>query len=377
MKKIMLIIITAMFLIPFDVKAASITGTQISGKNSVNIGESFSLSFHINYSGIQKTASDSPGIAGVIFELEFDDNIFSVTGVSNGDEWDTIVGKSDGKYYVFSTIRENSSSKDKCADDVLYCGNYVTTLTFYVKDTNVQNADIKMTTAETVLFKVNSDYSENDAILLSSTNGKSHNISINKTNNNIQEEPPSIASNSKPNNIIPQIEPKEVDTNKQPNSNNTQNNNPDQENKNQETSKNNNTNLSSLKIKNYDINFEKGKTKYVIYINKNINKLKIEATPEEKTSTIKIKGADNLKKNNYEVEIEVTAENNSKKTYTVVAKTIKQTNIAPFKIKLSKKNMQAIIKVAIIASLLLIPFFIIIYLKNRKLNKLFDDLDNI
>ena len=101
MKKIMLIIITAMFLIPFDVKAASITGTQISGKNSVNIGESFSLSFHINYSGIQKTASDSPGIAGVIFELEFDDNIFSVTGVSNGDEWDTIVGKSDGKYYVF------------------------------------------------------------------------------------------------------------------------------------------------------------------------------------------------------------------------------------------------------------------------------------
>lgn len=377
MKKIMLIILAVMLLIPLNVKAASITNTQISGKNSVNIGESFSLSFHINYSGIQKTTSDTPGIAGVIFELEFDENIFSVTGVSSGDEWDTIVGKSDGKYYVFSTIRENSSSKDKCADDILYCGNYVTTLTFYAKDTNIQNTDIKMNSIETVLFKVNSNYSENDAILLSSTNSKSHNISINKINNNIQEEPPSIASDSKPNNIIPQIEAKEVDTNKQPNSNNTQSNNTDQENESQENSKNNNTNLSSLKIKNYDINFEKRKTKYVIYINKNINKLKITATPEEKKSSIKIKGADNLKKNNYKVEIEVTAENNSKKTYIIVAKTIKQTNIAPLKIKLSKKNIQTIITVTIIASLILIPVLIIIYLKNRKLNKLFDDLDNI
>ena len=67
-------------LIPLNVKAASITGLNVSGTSSVTVGEEFTLTFKISYSEVQKGTTDTMGVLGVVFQLDFDDDVFIVTG---------------------------------------------------------------------------------------------------------------------------------------------------------------------------------------------------------------------------------------------------------------------------------------------------------
>lgn len=80
-----------------------------------------------------------------------------------------------------------------------------------------------------------------------------------------------------------------------------------------------NTYLSNLTINQEGLtpNFDKNNLNYYIFLKTSINKLEVNATPEDNTSNVEIKGNNNLVVGDNKIEIIVTSKNNEKKTYTI------------------------------------------------------------
>ena len=376
MKKYVLsIIIYFMFIIPINVSAASISKLHVSGFDSVKVGDTFTQSFYVGVSGIQKGQSGL-GIGGVVFEVDFDDSILSLTNISKIDSFESQLYKEDGKYYIISTIDETNSFKNKCVDEVLYCADYLITLSFYVKDTYKESTKISIPEAEVVLFETDSEYEEDEAITISSTIPNGNTITIKKAEGEINSAPSSVVASSESKNIISKTESNASNL-KEKNNNNNSSKSYDKP-----TTKTKNTNnyLNKLEIKNYDIKFNKEKTSYKVYIQKNINKVEIIAEPESDLSKIEIKGADNLKENDYKVNVIVTSESETKNTYTInfildeeeTTNTKKEFNYKNF----FKKHKTIIIIVSSIIGLLILIIMIMFGIRNRKENKKFKNFDN-
>lgn len=372
MKKRLLFILMVLFLIPFiNVKAASINRVDVSGTNSAKVGDKFSLTFHIGYSGIQKGSNNTMGVVGVLYNISFDDSVFLITNISSNG-FDTQIGSSNGEYYVVSTINE-SNSNNKCTDEVLYCSDYEATITFYVKDTDKKSSGIKISNGSAVLFQVGSDYDEEDAVVITSSSESTQLINITKSESVVVEEPKSIVSDSVSKNIVSNSENK-ISKVKQ---NTTI--------KNVTTTKKNNSNpsnnyLASLRIKEHKINFDKEVLEYKIYIDDKVNTIDVEATSESETSTINIIGADDLKNNDYKVLVEVTAKDGSQKTYTInverdKVKKVNKNEEDNDKFKIDKKIVRIIVILAIGVLIIGIIYFVITHRQNKKLNKMLDDFD--
>ncbi|MDD3303598.1 MAG: cadherin-like beta sandwich domain-containing protein [Clostridia bacterium] len=100
--------------------------------------------------------------------------------------------------------------------------------------------------------------------------------------------------------------------------NNNSNNN--QGNNNNTATKSNNNYLKVLQV-NYEgltPNFNKSKTTYSLNVGKDVGSIKVTATPEHGKATAYVSGNTNLKNGDNNVYITVTAENGSKRTYTIV-----------------------------------------------------------
>lgn len=372
MKKRLLFILMVLFLIPFiNINAASINRVDVSGTNSAKVGDKFSLTFHIGYSGIQKGSNNTMGVGGVLYNISFDDSVFLITNISSND-FDTQIGSSNGEYYIVSTINE-SNSNNKCTDEVLYCSDYEATITFYVKDTDKKSSGIKISNGSAVLFQVGSDYDEEDAVVITSSSESTQLINITKSESVVVEEPKSIVSDSVSKNIVSNSENK-ISKVKQ---NTTI--------KNVTTTKKNNSNpsnnyLASLRIKEHKINFDKAVLEYKIYVDDKVNTIDVEATSESETSTINIIGADDLKNNDYKVLVEVTAKDGSKKTYTINVERDKVQKVNKneddnVKFKIDKKIVRIIVILAIGVLVIGIIYFIITHRQNKKLDKMLDDFD--
>lgn len=80
----------------------------------------------------------------------------------------------------------------------------------------------------------------------------------------------------------------------------------------------NNNFLKSLKIKGYDIDFNKGKLEYTINVSSSVKKLDIETALEDSSAKVEIKNNDNFKMGKNEVLIIVTAENETVKQYKII-----------------------------------------------------------
>lgn len=372
MKKRLLFILMVLFLIPFiNINAASINRVDVSGTNSAKVGDKFSLTFHIGYSGIQKGSNNTMGVGGVLYNISFDDSVFLITNISSNG-FDTQIGSSNGEYYIVSTINE-SNSNNKCTDEVLYCSDYEATITFYVKDTDKKSSGIKISNGSAVLFQVGSDYDEEDAVVITSSSESTQLINITKSESVVVEEPKSIVSDSVSKNIVSNSENK-ISKVKQ---NTTI--------KNVTTTKKNNSNpsnnyLASLRIKEHKINFDKEVLEYKIYIDDKVNTIDVEATSESETSTINIIGADDLKNNDYKVLVEVTAKDGSKKTYTINVERDKVQKVNKneddnVKFKIDKKIVRIIVILAIGVLVIGIIYFVITHRQNKKLDKMLDDFD--
>ncbi|MCI8443821.1 MAG: cadherin-like beta sandwich domain-containing protein [Clostridia bacterium] len=79
--------------------------------------------------------------------------------------------------------------------------------------------------------------------------------------------------------------------------------------------KNNNPMLKNIKIKGYNMEpiFEMFTTEYLVTVGENVEKIEIEATPDDKNATVKVEGNTNLKLGRNKIEIKVTAENGQAK----------------------------------------------------------------
>lgn len=245
-------------LIPLNVKAASITGLNVSGTSSVTVGEEFTLTFKISYSEVQKGTTDTMGVLGVVFQLDFDDDVFIVTGGTTPG-FDTEVDNDSEHFYVESVINEYDNG-GKCLDKVLHCDNYVATIKFYARNTSKTSSSISISNANVVLVKVDSDYEEKDAITISNYSKSTHTVNITNTGSVVKEEPKTIVSNSKPTNIMSKVESKvskassSTDKNKTTTATTTT------------ASVGPNNNLKSLQIEGYKINFARDQLEYKIYL---------------------------------------------------------------------------------------------------------------
>lgn len=85
------------------------------------------------------------------------------------------------------------------------------------------------------------------------------------------------------------------------------------------TTKNNNAYLSKLQVNQEGLspNFNRGKISYAITVGANVNSLKVTAIPEASTSKVSVSGNTNLKNGDNKIYITVTAQDGTKKVYTI------------------------------------------------------------
>ena len=81
----------------------------------------------------------------------------------------------------------------------------------------------------------------------------------------------------------------------------------------------NNKYLKELEVENHKIYFGKERTQYKIVLDEGENSVKIKAVAEDSKSKVEIKGADDIKGNNYRIVVKVTAENNTTMEYVIEA----------------------------------------------------------
>lgn len=86
------------------------------------------------------------------------------------------------------------------------------------------------------------------------------------------------------------------------------------------TKKSNNANLSSVKISNLDFEFKKDTLEYELIVDNSIESINIETTAEHNKAKVEGIGEYQLNVGNNIIKLEVTAEDGSKKTYTIKIK---------------------------------------------------------
>lgn len=385
MKRKFLILLLICLLIPFHVEAIDsvlVTGSNITGVGEAKVGNEIDLSFSINFSGVGDTGDHAFYIAGIEYDIECNQQVLLPTTFTH-DAWNTQVAGNSGHYSVYAIYDGNDAFSTQCQDEI-FCNNINTTIRFYVKQTTDVVTMVKLNNIKiwyVDLAKVDENNLEesikNNMQQYSVSPNTYKSILINQTEETQLQEPTSQIGTTQTEtpsappiteNIQDKVAPKITST-PSPSGN-------------QVAEKSNNNFLSSLQVENYDLSFDKNKNNYEIQISKDINTFNVTASLEDGKATYNIIGADNLKENNYQVKIEVTAENGEKRTYTVLAKvegsdtesttTTKKKEKKKQKFKIILKKEHFIIGGVLIFILLII--FIIIKFKDRKIDKALKNL---
>lgn len=121
-----------------------------------------------------------------------------------------------------------------------------------------------------------------------------------------------------------------------------------------EADESSNTDIDNIKVKGYNLNFDKNSKTFYLSINKNTTKLNIEVTLDDEKSNYEIKGNENLKDGSI-VKIIVTAEDGSTDTYRIIIQ------------KDSKSNVPLII--ILISSIIIIGIVVFVLIKRKNKNK--------
>lgn len=353
-----------LFCLPVTAKAeVKIVSTSLNGPLNVEEGTSFTMTVNINVSGLSTTADSALGIGSVIFVFGVDENVFILESVS-AEGFESVAQKVNGVYYIVSAALPNNN----CGLGVLYCGNYKAELKFYVKNTTLNYSVITLGEAGIGLIDVETYQTEEDVITEVYDEYKPHSIMIDHKKASEEIEPPKtiiLEKKEKPN------------VTETPKVNNSSTNN-------KPTIKSSNALLKSLTVENYDIKFDTYLLDYTLEIEENVNNLSIKAEPEDTKASYKVVGAEDLKANGNKVTVEITAENGNKKIYTINTKVKEKKpekeksveKVEPKKEE-AKVNKKFLLYFGILFGgivLLGVFGFIISKIKNRKLNKMLDQL---
>jgi len=339
------------FIIPINIHAIKIDKVSIQGNKEMKPKEDITLDFNIDFKDIESGLDKTLGIWYINFELLYDRDLLEIKDVSSKDfDISVLEEKATNKIYIFGEVIDNKDDSKYCADGMLYCSsNYTVSVKFHLKDTKKDITSIRMSSIETGLLDMveAKEYTEKDAMVIITPDIAVHDITIK------------------------QEKPKNSNTNKNTNTNTTTES----------------RYLKSLEIEESGIEFKKDVTDYVIYVEKDVNKLNIKAEAEDSKATIEIIGADDLKKSNHQVKVVVTAKDKTKKTYYIKVKE-KKVETEPVEKPLKKKKKEldkidsdSLLKWASIGAGILVAiaiiFFIISKIKDysidKKLKKLDDD----
>lgn len=315
-KKIYIILIISLILslvLPSNVNAIGIASSKVGKELIVKTGDTFTMPIYLAFSEIDARDMNSFGIGGLVTTIDFDEEVLKIIDISaNG--FNSLLSTKDGKQQIVSIISDEDLLNNSCQDGILYCGEYNASITFYVKDTNKENTEVNVINTNIIGWPIQNGkratYLENDIKTYLNEIKKPQKITIKK--DSIKEEPSTLIKtidNGNINKEIINIVSKKLT--QQVSSNNSD--------------KSSNNYLSVLEVKGYAIDFYKRTNDYEIEVSNNVNSIDVTAELEDKTATLEIKGANNLKSNNNKVEIIVTAENGIKNIYTINVK--KEDNI--------------------------------------------------
>ncbi len=349
-----------LFLLPVSAKAdVAIKSTSLNGPLSVEEGSSFTMTVNVNVSGLSKFPNSSQGIASVLFVFGMDEDVFILESVST-EGFESVAQKVDGVYYILSQPLQNNN----CGSGILYCGDYKAELKFYVKNTALNSSVITLGEVAMGFIDVETYQTEDDIIVTLYDEYKPHSIMINHKKEPVVEVPPkTIVEEQKEK---PKVTEKPVVPEK-------------------EVQKSSNALLKSLTVENYDIKFDTYLLEYTLEVDETINSFSIKAETEDRKANYKIIGAEDLKANGNKVLIEVTAENGNKKTYIINVKRkenkIKKEEpierVEEQKKEEAKVNPRFLLYLGILFGgivFLAIVGFIVSKIRNRKLNKMLDEL---
>lgn len=277
---------------------------------TVKTGDTFTIPLYLSFTGVSPKDQNSFGIGGVVFDLEYDDSVFKIIEV-NASGFNSELIEENGEYAITSAISGEDLLSNSCLDNLLYCGEYGASITFYVKDTDKESATIKINEVAIIGWQLTNgqrdSYLEKDMQTYTSKVNKMTTITIKKETIK-NEEPTTITKTTtedKKESTITNAIDKKIEQNDNSIDTNIDN------------TKSNNNYLSKLEIDDYPIDFYKRTNEYNIEVNKGLNKLLVTAELEDKSALLEIIGADNLKANNNQVKVVVTAENGSKNTYII------------------------------------------------------------
>lgn len=288
-----------MILFPFKVNAGEVISSELKGNTSVTVGDNIELTFDIS---VSELSENNLGIYVITYELDYDQNVFSVNSVT-ASGWKNAIVKENGKSYVVSIFTGENGS-NKCSNNKLYCGKYTAKLSFYTKDTNKSVSTIKIGKVSVSLLDIGITEINEDELIEINGIGNSKAISINRPTNNssVQNTQTSNTTNDESKN---NEEKKEDEENKQLGS---------------ENERSSNNYLEYIKIKGYKIDFDKYNNTYTLTVPKETNELDITVEAEDENALYSIIGADDLKGSNDIVLIEVLAENGNKNVYIINVK---------------------------------------------------------
>lgn len=367
MKKFFISLVLCVVLIPMTIKATTISGVDISSNISeVEIGKSITLTFKVNIS--DRSDLNKTGILLGLLSIDFDPNVFLISKIT--PSYGTyLYYEESGIVLVGSGIDVDSISGSEFLQKGLFQNYFTIDVTFFVQSTDLTSSNISVTSETMGLFTITDEskiYDENDLEISTKSLQKSHTVKIKQNESAVVTPPQESITEKSPGTLNP-IKPPVTETSSSPTQSNV---------------KSSNAYLKSLTVEGYDIDFKLSKLKYIITVNEDVNSLNISAQPDSSKATYKIIGADDLKANNYEVTVEVTAENGAIKTYTINVKTNRALEIEDIKNTPSEEPRKKLDKKTIIYGsialgaliLLLLIIFIIHKVKDRKMDKLLNNL---
>ena len=374
-KNLFLILLLIGLIFPINVNAVNLSSSRIGKDMTVKTGDTFTIPLYLSFTGVSPKDPNSFGIGGVVFDLEYDDSVLKIIEV-NASGFNSELVEENGEYAITSAISGEDLLSNSCMDNILYCGEYGVSITFYVKDTDKESATIKINEAAIIGWQLTNgqrdSYLEKDMQTYTSKVNKMTTITIKKET--IKNEEPTTITKTTTEDKKESTITNAIDKKIEQNDNNIDTN--------IDNTKSNNNYLSKLEIDDYPIDFYKRTNEYNIEVNKGLNKLLVTAELEDKSALLEIIGADNIKANNNQVKVVVTAENGSKNTYTINVSyedDIKKKSLSDINIIKKIKDFFLDNKMYIFIGMGVILLIIIVGIVINKIsdNKLGDKFDNL
>ena len=353
MKK--LIIILLLLFSAINVQALTYKDATIEGSDEASLGEEVKLTFNINFQGFVKDRYQGDGILNLAYDLKFDNKVLDIVDITTDGFKSIIYEVDDNSYLVLNQVDEELETKSKCLNESLYCDNYEADITFYVKDAQSDKVDITLDNLAVGLVNLenlDANFVNNKINSLESIPNITKTITIKKKDADIEYQSIIAKPSSK-------VDIKEIVKEHDPISKTKE--------------KSSNSNLKSLEIEGYELDFDKDEKFYDLVIDDSINELNVKATPEDPDATYEIIGADDLNKNSRKITVEVKAPDGTKTKYTISLKS--KNNVVtteeekPQEFKLENKHL--VIGFIILCSLILLILIIVLInkIRDRKLDK--------